>query len=67
MLFSKQNVALVPKNTVWKKEEGAAVDSSAILPYLSSAGCLVRPDRQRSTTNSHQTVGKSNKLPKMSY
>ena len=44
-----------------RKEEGAAVDSSAILPYLSSAGrasSLVRPDRQRSTTNSHIISGK---------
>ncbi len=44
-----------------KKEEGAAVDSSAILPYLTSAGrasSLVRPDRQRSTTNSHIISGK---------
>ena len=44
---------LVPKTTVIRKEEGATVDSSAILsPYLLSAGrasSLVRPDRQRSS------------------
>ena len=48
----KTNV-LVPKTTVIRKEEGATVDSSAILsPYLLSAGrasSLVRPDRQRSS------------------
>ena len=33
--------ALVPKKAVLRKEEGAAVDSSAILPYLFSAGCAL--------------------------
>ena len=55
--------ALVPKNNSMRKGEGATVAASH-LPSL-TAGCLVRPDRQRLTNS--QTVGKSHKLPKMSY
>jgi hypothetical protein len=33
-----QNKCVSSQNHRMKKEEGAAVDSSAILPYLSSAG-----------------------------
>ncbi len=44
--------------------EGATV-AATHLPF--PAGSLIRPDRQRSTTNSHKTVGKSHKILKMSY
>ena len=50
--ISKQTCALVPKKAVLRKEEGATVAASH-LPSL-TAGCLIRPDRQRSTTMSHQ-------------
>ena len=43
--FQNKTCALVPKIFSMRKEEGAAVDSSAILPYLSSAGSFVRARR----------------------
>jgi hypothetical protein len=42
-----------------KKEEGAAVDSSAILPYLSSAGSFVRAGRAAFSIEESKSVGNS--------
>ena len=56
--YFKTNV-LVPKTNSMRKEEGAAVDSSAILPYLSSAGSFVRAGRAAFFHGVLQTIGKT--------
>ncbi len=60
-LFSKIN-----KTCVRKGRHGRLFRRPFCFPYLpSSAGCLFRPDRQRSTNS--QTMGKSHKIPQISY
>jgi hypothetical protein len=66
-----QNKCVSSQKIRMRKEEGAAVDSSAILPYLSSAGSFVRHLSSGRTGSVLQrtpkSVGKSHKIPKMSY
>jgi hypothetical protein len=50
-----------------KKEEGAAVDSSAILPYLFSAGRATSFVGQNGqSTETPNALGKLHKIPQMS-
>ena len=57
--YFKTKRVLVPKLAVLRKEEGAAVDSSAILPYLSLAGSFVRAGRAAFSIEESKSVGNS--------
>ncbi len=62
-LLIQNKRALVPKTNVWEKEEGATVAASH-LPSLSGQSHQAGP---AAFYNDVPTVGKSHKLPKMSY
>ena len=64
MLFSKQNVALVPKMAVVRKEEGATAAASHLPSptQLNSAGsldCRLRAGRAAFFHGVFQTIGKT--------